>query len=77
MTDFIKILTDEQMVELNHLRNTHKGILNQLQKTFEKEAKYYGNNIYGMYGIFSKDPYNLNCVYQYKYLKGLTEVMSK
>ena len=77
MTDFIKILTDEQMVELNHLRNAHKGILNQLQKTFEKEAKYYGNNIYGMYGIFSKDPYNLNCVYQYKYLKGLTEVMSK
>jgi hypothetical protein len=77
MTDFIKILTQDQMVELKTLRDTHKGLLPQLQKTFEKEAKYYGNNIYGIYGIFSNDPFNLNCVYQYQYLKGLTELMSK
>ena len=77
MTDFIQILTDDQMVELKDLRKQHKGLLNQLQNTFEKEAQYFGNNIYGMYGIFSNDPFNLNCVYQYKYLKGLTEIMSK
>ena len=77
MTDFIQILTDDQMVELTQLRKDFSDLTDQLQNTFEKEAKYYGDNIYGMYGMFSNDPYNLNCLYQYKYLKGLQEIMSK
>jgi hypothetical protein len=77
MTDFIQILTQEEMVELKNLRDIHKNILTQLQDTFNTDVKYYEQNIYGIYGIFSNDIYNLNCVYQYKYLKGLTEIMCK
>ena len=77
MTDFIQILTDDQMVELTQLRKDFSDLTDQLQNTFESEAKYYGDNIYGMYGMFSNDPYELNCLYQYKYLKGLQEIMSK
>ena len=71
MTDFIQSLTQEQMTELQTLRRTHKGLLNQLQDTFNKNCKYYGDNIYGMFGIFSDDTFKVNCIYQYKYLKGL------
>ena len=58
----IQKITNEQLQELKQLRNDFPELVGQLQNTFENECKVYDNGIYGMYGIFSDDTFDVNCI---------------
>jgi len=70
-------LTPEQKAELEVLRNAHPSVLKQIEKIFNKEARYYEKyNIYGMYTFYNKDIYELARIYEYAYLKSVDEIVT-